>query len=204
MAPTNRNLTLAISVLVLFGLGGLLAWSRSTSSSRPSATSAGSALVGPGERATVAALGRLEPGGGVIAVGGTAGERVQRLTVSEGDQVKAGQELAFLGSYALRLSERQLAEIQLSEATARGKAEQVYGAALVAEAQAALEQLKLADLDAQALAAKIDSLELNLRVATRDLERVAGAGNVVSPQEQDHQQLVVEQAKAELNSAARN
>jgi len=200
MPQATRNLILAVFVVVLCGLATLLAWSRRTGSSQLAAKSDAAARRDASARTTVAALGRLEPGGGVIDVGGTAGERVDRMTVAEGDQVKAGQELAFLGSYPLRLSERQLAEIQLSEATARSKAEQAYGVALVAEAQAALEQLQLADLDAQALRAKIDSLQLNLRVANRDLERVAAAGDVVSPQEQDHQQLVVEQAKAELNS----
>jgi HlyD family secretion protein len=200
MSQAARNLILALFVVALFGLATLLAWSRRTGSSQPPARSGVATRHDADARTTVAALGRLEPAGGVIDVGGTAGERVDRLAVAEGDQVRAGQELAFLGSYPLRLSERQLAEIQLSEAAARGKAEQDYGAALVAEAQAALELLNLADFDAQALRAKIDSLELNLRVAERDLERVAAAGEVVSAQEQDHQQLVVEQAKAELNS----
>lgn len=154
-----------------------------------------------GDRHSVAALGRLAPQGGVIDVGGATGERIDRLAVSEGDRVKSDQELAFLGSYPLRLSEKQLAEAQLAEAKARQQADQAYGAAIVAEATAAVDQLKLVDLDVEALRAKIASLELKHQIATRDQERLEGAGSdVISQQELDHQKLVVEQAKAELNS----
>jgi len=151
-------------------------------------------------RKTVSALGRLQPRGGVIDIGGMAGERVDRIMVEEGDKVTAGQILAYLGSYPLRQSELQLAELQRSEAKARSQAEQTYGAAMVAEAETTVEELKLAELDVQALQAKIDALQVNLKIAQRDSERIAGAGDVVSPQERDHQQLVVEQAKAELGS----
>ena len=129
-----------------------------------------------------------------------AGERLDRVTVAERDKVEKGQELAYLSSYSLRQSEKQLADIQLAEGKVRGDAERAYAEALVAEAVAALDELKLADLDVQALEAKIESLELNLKIANRDHDRLSGAGEAVSPQEQDHQQLVVEQAKAELHS----
>ena len=152
-------------------------------------------------RQTVSALGRLQPRGGVIDVGGMAGERVDRVLVEEGDKVTAGQILAYLGSYPLRQNELQLAELQRSEAKARSQAELAYGAAMVAEAETAVEELKLAELDAQALQAKVGALEVNLKIAQRDSERLAGAGDVVSAQERDHQQLVVEQAKAELSSS---
>ena len=181
--------------------GALLAWSRRSGLSLSADATATTARSAAAERPKVAALGRLEPRGGIIAVGGTAGEHVDRLVVAEGDDVKAGQELAFLGSYPLRQSERQLAEIQFSEAKTRAKADEAYGEAVVAEAQAALDQLKLADLDARAQEAKIAALELNLRVANRDLDRVTAAADALSAQEHDHQQLLVDQAKAELNSA---
>ncbi len=142
----------------------------------------------------------MEPRGGIVDVGGMAGERLDRVTVAEGDTVTQGQELAYLSSYPLRQSEKQLADIQLAEGKVRGEAERAYAEALVAEATAAFDELKLADLDVQALGAKIESLELNLKIANRDHDRLSGAGEAVSPQEQDHQQLVVEQAKAELHS----
>ena len=71
--------------------------------------------TGVASRDTISALGRLEPKGGVTDVGGTTGERVDQLKVAEGDRVEAGQELALLGSYPLRKSEHQLAEIQVQE-----------------------------------------------------------------------------------------
>ena len=201
MPQATRNLILVVFVLAAGGLVALVFRSRHEGASQASPTAVTGARGDSGSRKTVAALGRLVPQGGVIAVGGTAGERIDRLTIVEGDQVKAGQELALLGSYPLRESERQLAEIQLAEAKARGQAEQAYGAALVAEAQTAVEQLKLADLDAQALQAKIEACELSSRITRRDMERLEGAGEVVTEQERDHQQLLVEQSKAELNSA---
>jgi HlyD family secretion protein len=154
------------------------------------------------DRARVKALGRLEPEGGVIAVGAVAGDRLERLVVHEGQQVKAGDELALLASYPMRLKEKELAEAQLKEARDRGAADLAYGAALVAEAEAAIAQLDLAQLDIDALRAKSDLLELNFQVATKDLERLQAVGKpVVSPQELEHQTLLVAQSKAELNSA---
>ena len=201
MSPTPRNLIAALAPLAAIAFGLQQGCSRGAPAPPPAAgTHATSASESPA-RSAVTALGRLEPQGGVIDVGGVAGERIDRLMVVEGDAVKAGAELAFLGSYALRTSEAQLAEIQLAEATARSQAEQAYGAALVAEAQAGIAQLKLADLDVDALNAKIASLAVNQKIALRDLERVTGAGDVVSPQENDHQELLVEQAKAELHAA---
>lgn len=201
MNVAPRNLVLAALAAALIVIG-VQQWRLRSPSAVPTTNGVGTpAAQTPATRTTVAALGRLEPQGGVIDVGGVAGERVERISVAEGDAVKAGDELALLSSFALRTSELQLAEIQLAEATARSKAEQLYGAALVAEAEAALAQLKLGDLDVQALKAKIESLEVNKKIALRDLERLDGAGSVVSPQEHDHQELRVEQAKAELHAA---
>lgn len=154
-----------------------------------------------GNRDRVNALGRLEPDGGVIDVGAVAGDRLERLLVQEGQQVNAGEELAYLASYPMRLKEKELAEVQLKEARVRSGADLAYGAALVAEAEAAIAQLDLVQLDIDALHAKSELLELNLQVATKDLERLQAVGNpVVSQQELEHQQLLVAQSKAELNS----
>jgi HlyD family secretion protein len=201
MPQATRNLIVVAFVLAAGSAVAFAFRSRHDSSSHTDPAKTTAAQQESRTRKTVAALGRLEPQGGVIAVGGTAGERIDRLLVAEGDQVKKGQELAFLGSYPLRISERQLAEIQVAEAKARSQAEQSYGAALLAEAQTALDQLEFAELDAQSLRAKIEAAELSSRIAARDLERLTAAGDVVSEQERDHQQLVAEQAKAELNSS---
>jgi hypothetical protein len=126
---------------------------------------------------------------------------LERLVVQEGQQVHAGDELAFLASYPVRLKEKELAEVQLAEARDRAAADLAYGAALVAEAEAAVAQLDLVQLDIDALRARSDLLVLNLHVANKDLERLQTVGKpVVSPQELDHQTLVVAQSKAEGNS----
>ncbi len=172
---------------------------------RPARTVKGEHAAGSRDtslRNAVAALGRLAPKGGVVDVGGMTGERIEHLAVAEGEAVEAGRELAFLSSYPLRQSELQLAEIQLKENQARHDADVAYGDAIVAEAVAMVEQLKLVDRDLEALRAKIAALELNQTIAIRDFERMESAGSeVISDQELDHQRLVVEQSKAELHSA---
>jgi len=169
---------------------------------KPTVVSPDQASAGAAARDKISALGRLEPKGGVTDVGGTTGERVDQLKVAEGDRVEAGQELALLGSYALRKSEQQLAEIQVREGEARLAADGAYGAAVVSEAEAAIEQLRLAELDEAALRSKVSSLELRVTIATRDYERMEATGSEIIPsQELDHQGLVVEGAKAELEAA---
>ena len=121
--------------------------------------------TGVASRDTISALGRLEPKGGVTDVGGTTGERVDQLKVAEGDRVEAGQELALLGSYALRKSEHQLAEIQVQEGEARLAADASYGDAVVAEAEAAVDQLRLVALDEAAL--KQQSLLFGIEIEDR-------------------------------------
>src|SRR5688572_27219412 len=80
-------------------------------------------------RAVVSALGRIEPKGGIIALGGSPGDRLGRLEpgIEVGKWVEKGQLLAMLDSHADRLAAKQLAEIQLAEAKARLAAETVYG-----------------------------------------------------------------------------
>ncbi len=51
----------------------------------------------------------------------------------------------------LRLKEKELAEVQLKEAKERRAADEAYGAALVAEAEAAAAQLEHVQLDIDAL-----------------------------------------------------
>lgn len=79
----------------------------------------------------VTSLGRVEPKGEVIQISGTSGSRISQLLVSEGQQVKQGQILAYLENYAEKLAEKNLAASQLAEATFRYDSVTKYGDAQI-------------------------------------------------------------------------
>jgi len=70
-------------------------------------------------RQKIAALGRLTPESRIIAIGMPSHERLDRLLVEEGQQVKKGDLLAYLESHAERLAEIRYAESQLRDARHR-------------------------------------------------------------------------------------
>lgn len=152
----------------------------------------------------VVSLGTLEPRGGVRDVGATAGDQVKQILVVAGQQVKQGATLAYLESYDLRMAEKRSAELALKEATERRKIEEAYGDNLVAEAQLGIEQLKLVQYDLEAQQAALALSKKNLAVASGDLERMQNLADkdstIVSPQELNHQKLLVDQAHAKLTS----
>lgn len=124
------------------------------------------------QRVEVVALGRLEPQGEVIRMGGSIGERIQRLTVKEGDLVQKGAVLGYLESYQERLAERNHAASQLTEAQQRLKAVTQYGTAQIQEAKTHVQQVdrpSAFELDAQK--ATIRKLEAELNLANIDLQR---------------------------------
>lgn len=198
MSRAQLNLIALVVFAAVLGGGYLYWWERRVP--KPTSTGADAAAVEP--RDTIKAIGRIEPAGGITDVGGTTGERVEKLLVKEGQPVHAGDKLAQLGSYDLRQSELDLAKIQLSEGTRRLAADKAYGDAVVAEAEAAVEQLRLADLDEAALQSKVDSLKLKLSIAEADYARMERTGKEIIPdQELQHQKLVIAGAKTELDAA---
>jgi HlyD family secretion protein len=158
---------------------------------------------------TVTALGRLEPAGSVLEIGGPAGDRLEELKVQLGDPVEKGQELAILGSHALREAELKLAEEQLAEAHRRAKVEEKHAATLLREADLAIESVELQQLDIASQQSKIELVQANLKVAQADLARLQGLRgdshqpdrSIVSDQQLEQQALVVQQAEAELAAA---
>ncbi len=132
----------------------------------------------------VSALGRIEPGDGVVDVGAAPGERVASLEVEENDEVEAGAVLATLESYAERLAERE------------------HQAALVAEALLQLRQAQEAGpLTVRALEADVRRLGKNLELAQSDLERfkVLVGSELVTEQNYDHQRTIEAQARESLS-----
>lgn len=150
----------------------------------------------------IEALGRLEPRQGVLNLGAMAGTRVESIEVSEGQQVEAGQVLAYADSYPLRVAQRESAVAQLEEAKAKLAAEVAYAKKMIREAELSIEQANFAKMDIAAQEAQIELHEANLELAQRDLERMEGLEESLVPEQQlEHQQLLVRSAKAELNAS---
>ncbi len=120
----------------------------------------------------VTALGRVEPQGEVITISGTSGSRISELLVSEGQQVKQGEILAYLEDYGERLAEKNLAASQLAEAQMRYESVTEYSEAQIAEAMTRIEQIKTPqsfEVDAQK--ATVKQLSAELDTARKDYER---------------------------------
>jgi len=159
------------------------------------------------EQVQVAALGRIEPQGEVIEVGGPTTERIARLEVDEGDYVRQGEVIAYLDSYEERLAERDYAASQLTEAEARLKAETQLGQAQIQEAQTRLQQVdrpQLLEIEAQQ--ASIRELEAELTLARVDLQRLQSLQRegAISQQEYDQQLWETRQVEERLNNAKVN
>jgi HlyD family secretion protein len=75
---------------------------------------------GTSQRHAVAAMGRIEPGSGIINLGGgSPPDRLESLLVDRGDLVKAGDALGYLAGYAEQIAQRDLIKAQIDEARLR-------------------------------------------------------------------------------------
>lgn len=156
------------------------------------------------QRVEVVALGRLEPQGQVVRVGGPTGERIQRLTVKEGDRVKQGAVLGYLESYSERLAERDRAASQVVEAQQHLQAATDYGNAQIQEAKSRLSQVdrpRAFEINAQK--ATIRKLEAELNLANVDLQRNRSLyqQGAIAKQALDRQVSQVRQLQEGMNSA---
>jgi HlyD family secretion protein len=151
----------------------------------------------------VVALGRLEPEGGVIQIGGPPGDRLSRILVKEGEEVEEGQELVYLQSYSDRLAEKHLADSQLQEAIARRQALKESGELLVEQARINIAKLnKEHPFAVQAMEAKVRLLKVQMETANKEMARLKASGpDVASPQQLNLQHFAVRQAEEELTAA---
>jgi HlyD family secretion protein len=159
------------------------------------------------QRVEVVALGRLEPQGEVVRVGGPTGERLSRLQVQQGDQAKAGAILAYLESYGEALAERDLAASQLREAEQQLRAQTSAGNAQIQEAETRVQQVdRPINFQIQAQEATIRELEAQLALAQTDLSRSQELLNqgAISQQSLDQQATETRQVQEQLNSARAN
>lgn len=186
---------------------GLAAVGISQFLNRPAAKQANPAPVASAPSASAAkitALGRIEPAGEVVKVGGPSGERIGRLLVKEGQTVTLGQPIAYLESYDEQLANRNVSQSQLNDALAQFSSEQQYGAAQIDEAKTRRSQSsapKLKELAAQT--ATIARIQSELAIAKTDLQRfqrlqVSGA---VSKQDLDDKRLIYQTKTGQLKEA---
>ncbi|WP_242046563.1 ABC exporter membrane fusion protein [Cylindrospermum sp. FACHB-282] len=158
----------------------------------------------PNKRNLIAALGRVEPQGEVIIVGGPIGERVGKMLVHEGQEVKQNSILTYLESYPERFAEKEVAASQVNEARIRLKTETKLGKAGIEEARSRLEQVKLPQyLEIGAQQANVKRLELELKTAKTTLARFQNLKNegAISQQTLDERLLSFNSKQEEVNSA---
>lgn len=158
----------------------------------------------PPQQVAVTALGRLEPEGEVVTVGGPAGDRIGRLDVQEGDFVQQGAILAYLESYDERTAERDYAASQLNEAKTRLEAETRFGQAQVEEAKTRLQQVDSPrSLEIEAQRATIRQLEAELALAQTELNRFQAlqSEGALSQQSLDRQVSASRQVQERLTNA---
>ena len=200
---TRQGKPIWLAMGALFFIGGVTVWvSQSLIQFRQAAVEEQIPPPLP-KQVKVAALGRLEPDGRVVDVAASESGRISRLLVAEGDQAEAGQILAYLDLYDVRLAERDFAASQLNEAQDLLKAETLYGEAQIQEATTRIKQID----QPQALAiaaqqATIAGLEAELMLARLDLNRLQTleSNGATTRQDLDRQRTLVEQLEKELAS----
>jgi HlyD family secretion protein len=120
----------------------------------------------------VTSLGRVEPRGEVITISGTSGSRISELLVSEGQQVKKGEVLAYLEDYQERLAERNVAASQLEETRRRYDSVTQYSQAQIEEANTRIDQIKQPQsFQIEAQKAVVDRFVSETEIAKKDYER---------------------------------
>lgn len=198
--------TLLIIVLGLVGIGGLWTVFRLGGSSQFAGATDQRKLASfdasNSSARTVVALGRIEPADGFISIRALVGERLETLSINEGDVIQRGQSLGLLGSHRLRQLELDALDLRISEAELRLVAEQQLADARIAAAQVAVDRATEQDVLLESQQRKISLLKASLALERKDLTRLNGLSEkLVSPQQKERQALVVQKAEAELAAA---
>jgi HlyD family secretion protein len=208
----SRAVAIVIALVVGLGVGGFVVYEYGSLflpprlPELPIPSTPQTKIRSPGNLVAVTAEGRLQPEGGVINVGATAGDRLSHYCegIAEGKVVEKGQELAYLESHAIRVAQRDYAKAQLAEAEAQLKAVTTGGEASISEAKIRQKQVKDAsEYDIAAQNAKIGLAKAQLANAKKNLERLLdvqrnNTSSTIPQQQIDQQRLVVRQAEEDL------
>lgn len=152
----------------------------------------------------VAALGRVEPDGGIVNVASPEQGIISKMLVTTGAQVTQGQTLAYLNLYDVRLAERNYAESQLIEAQQKLTAQQQLDTARIAEADTRVRQADLPQRQAlQSQEAQVRDLAAQLNLAAIDLDRfeTLAARGAIAQQQLDSQRAQVAQLAQKIAAA---
>jgi HlyD family secretion protein len=194
----------AIAGITLLSVGGatVYGWMRLSSSHPAPATTTAPVIQ------TVTALGRLAPRGEVIQLSAPTSSqenRVSRLLVKEGDQVKAGQVIALLDSHT-RLK-AALAEAQEQVNVAQASLAVIQAGAKLGEIEA--QRAEIARLEAEhqgnieAQAATVARLQSELQNAKSEYNRYQSLyqEGAISASERDSKRLTLDKAQKSLQEA---
>ncbi len=164
-----------IVILILVGLFGCRTEAPPQSNSAP-----------VDDRSRVTALGRFEPGLGVINLGSPPGERIRQVMVEEGEMVSQGQIVAILESFDERRTEVEVRRALAEEARHRLARARDVGPLAIAAREATVHRIA-ADLE----------------LATSDLRRTRElvASEVAPERDREFREAAVAQAKASLDEA---
>jgi HlyD family secretion protein len=198
-----KRIILVIFLALVACVAGWYAWQHfGVGSDRSAADSSQPGGSSTGAKQCVVGMGRIEPAGGVIDVGAMMGDRLAKLLVEEGAQVKKGKPLAELESRALRKLEVDAAASQLRNAKGRFEIEQQLADMKIDAAKLNVDKAQTAMRSTAANKKKIEVLRATLALAQTDQKRLSGLSKeLVSDQERERQALLVQQAAAELESA---
>jgi HlyD family secretion protein len=155
----------------------------------------------------VAALGRIQPAGGVVPVYGPPGDRIAEMKpLAPGDKLKAGDPIAVLASRDIRAAELKVAEVQLDEAKATIAAAREAGKKKIEAAKAEIDQALAGEkADLAALDAKAALVTKQREAAARQLARLdalRSEGVKVADEDAEKVRLLIDQADAELAATA--
>ncbi len=150
----------------------------------------------PPHRDTVSALGRIEPGEGVIYIAGIVGDRVQKVLVQPGQVVRAGEQLVEGVSEEVLSKQLEVAKGKLEQARQMAEREKAHAAALLAEADLAKRKAsEVPPLQQEAQDAEVKSVEIQLAQAEKDLDRLPSN---ISQADKDKQTAGVDRIREQL------
>jgi HlyD family secretion protein len=146
--------------------------------------------------------GRIEPDGGVRALGSPVPDRIAHVCVQEGEWVEARRDLVRLESHAARQAEKEAADARLAEACERLRAVTAAAEVQLELANIALEEVRLASRrDIQIQQANLDAANAKVEYAHGYLERLKERGRDASQPELDKAQTALKVAQAEQVAA---
>lgn len=200
----RRWLTVAIATLITLSGGTALTIWRSQSAATPDPN----LVIAPPEIKTITALGRVEPRGEVIKLSAPTannGNRVDRLLVKQGDQVRVGQVVAVLDNYD-RL-QAALEQAQVDVRMAEAKLAITLAGAKQGEIDAQIAEIDRLDSqrsgDVAVQSASLGRLEAELQNAETEYSRYQSLfqDGAVSASQRDSKRLDLETTRKSLQEA---